>query len=236
MKKSFPLIRLGCVAAVCAASPWVSRATVVTLDYSAPWAGPVHPNTGPLLRATLSDVGAFSTSVNFLLEPLAMATGEYVNNWGFNFSGAVSGLTFLFTPPTGFDLPTLQIPAGTMGGGNPPFDFSLAFSTSGAGGGAHRFQNGESLSFTVFRSGGGLLTVDDFLESISFAGQDLLSGVFFAGGATSYHYKGELQPPPPPVTEPTTLAFGGLLIAGLAFAEARRRRASVQPDIAAVPA
>lgn len=202
-----------------------SLATVTTLEYSSPWDGPVHPGTAPFLTATLSDAGPASTSVNFLLQPSNLDSGEYVNTWAFNFSGAVSGLTFLFVPPpTGFDLPTLEIPAGNLGGGNPPFDFSLSFSTDGSGGGAHRFEAGESLSFTVFRSGGGVLTVDDFLESFSFKNQELTSGVFFAGAGGSYHYKSDglvPPPPPPPIPESATMAFGGLLVAGLTARELR---------------
>lgn len=206
-----------------AVAPLIGHATVVTLDYSRTFetGGAVYPVNAPILRATLSDEGPGSTRVHFLLEGINLLSGDYVRNWAFNFSGNADSLVFSHTTKSGtFTDPTFHSPASNLGGGNPPFSFSLQFSTSNSGGGARRLENSESLAFDLSLAGGGLLTVDDFLGTLRHMDQNLVSGVFFAGNSGSFHYKGEQ----PPIPEPATFAFGGLVVAGLAFAEMRRRK------------
>jgi hypothetical protein len=206
--------------------PWIGHATVVTLEYSHTFelGGAVYPGTAPVLRATLSDDGPGSTRVHFLLEGINLLSGDYVRNWAFNFSGDAENLGLSHITKTGsFNDPAFHAPASTLGGGNPPFSFSLEFSTSNKGGGTRRFEDNESLSFDVTLAKRGVLrtlTVEDFLGSLHFMDQNLVSGVFFAGNSGSFHYKGEEAPVP----EPATFAFGGSMAIGLALAELKRRR------------
>jgi hypothetical protein len=207
------------------AASGLGHATVVTLEYGATFerGGAVYPGTAPVLRATLSDEGPGSTRVHFLLEATNLLPGDYVRNWAFNFSGNANSLVFSHTTKSGtFTDPTLHSPASNLGGGNPPFSFSLEFSTSNKGGGTRRLENNESLAFDITLAKCGVLTVEDFLGTLKHMDQNLVSGVFFAGNSGSFHYKGEQ----PPVPEPSTFAFGGALVAGLVVLEARRRRKS----------
>jgi hypothetical protein len=206
-----------------AAGSMLSQATVVTLDYSRTFesGGDVYPGTGPFLRATLSDHGPTSKSVHFQLEALNLKSGDYVRTWAFNFDGAANHLIVGSPTKTGaFDTPTLKTPSSNLGGGNPPFSFSLDFATSNKDAGAHRLSRGEALGFDITLAGSGILTVEDFLGTLRHMNQDLVSGVFFAGTSGSFHYKGEAAPVP----EPATFAFAGVLLAGIIAAETRRAR------------
>ena len=198
---------------------------VMTLDYirsfetggELPTAG-----SGPYLRATLTDSGAGSTSVEFQLQVFNMTavSGDHLKKWAFNLTGDQAKLDSLQSKANSFQAlagsvsaPFLEKPASNLGGGNPNFDFDFNF-------GNQNFQENESVKVTLQRSGNGLLSISDFLQASSTQQGWFYSGVFAAGDCSSYHLAGEIRPVP----EAATVGFGSALLTGTVLLEVRRRQ------------
>lgn len=207
-----------------------ASAAVMTLDYiksfetggDLPTAGP-----GPYFRATLTDTGVGSTSVEFKLQAFNLTpnSGDHLKKWAFNLTGDQSKLNSLQIKPGSFSVlagsvtsPTLEKPASNLGGGNPVFDFDFNF-------GNQNFQEGEIVKLTLQRSNNGLLSISDFLQFTSTQQGLFYSGLFAASDCNSYHLAGQVTPVP----EAATMGFGLLLLTGIVGLEHRRRQMGRTP-------
>ena len=76
------------------------------------------------------------------------------------------------------------------------------------------------MKVTLQRSGNGLLSISDFLQTSSTQQGWFYSGVFAAGDCSSYHLAGEIRPVP----EAATVGFGSALLTGTVLLEVRRRQ------------
>ena len=177
---------------------------------------------GPYLRATLTDAGAGSTSVEFKFQVFNMtsASGDHLKKWAFNLTGDQAKLDSLQIEPGSFNVlagsvsaPSLEKPASNLGGGNPNFGFDFNF-------GNQNLQEGEAVKISLQRSGNGLLSISDFLQFTSTQQGLFYSGLFAASDYASYHLAGEVTPVP----EAATVGFGVVLLTGTACLEIRRRQ------------
>ncbi len=197
----------------------------MSLDYLSSFStgGPFPTGgTAPYLRATLTDSGAAGTSVEFKFEifNLTSASGDHLKKWAFNLTGDQAKLDSLQIKSGSYSVlagavsaPTLEKPASNLGGGNPNFDFDFDF-------GNQNLQEGESVKMSLERNGGGLLSINDFLEFSTTQQGQFYSGLFAAGNSLSYHLGGT----PTPVPEASTYVMAAGLIGGLVIVEVRRRR------------
>ncbi len=213
------------VAALATGLAHEASGAVMTLDYIRPFeTGGALPDagSGPYLRATLTDTGTGSTSVEFKFQVFNMTSdpGDHLKKWAFNLTGNQAKLDSLQIKANSFQVlagsvsaPYLEKPASNLGGGNPNFDFDFDF-------GNQNLQENESVKITLQRSGNGLLSISDFLQTSSTQQGWFYSGVFAAGDCNSYHLAGEIRPVP----EAATVGFGCALLTGTVLLEVRRRQ------------
>jgi len=106
------------------------------------------------MTATIDDGGG-SGSVTLTLDNLNLVGGEFVSGWYFNLDPILDPDSLIFSAASsfggnGFDLPTIETETNDFkADGDGLYDILFDFSTSGQGGGIHRFGAGETFTVTI---------------------------------------------------------------------------------------
>jgi hypothetical protein len=197
-------------------------ADVVVFNMVFEYSGGTPPSgLQPWMTATFDDGGG-SGSVVLTLDNVNLVGSEFVSEWNFNLDPMFDPDDLVFSSEiaiggNGFDFPTTDTEADDfMAGPSHGYDIEFAFSTSGAGGGSHRFGAGESYEVTISGIAGLTAQSFNFLSAGSGGGgpYPTAAHVQSIGGGNSGWVT---------VPEPTSFALCGLL-AIAALASSRRRR------------
>lgn len=205
-----------------AASPGTANAAVYEVrgTFGVSSVAPV----GPAPWLTLTTRSLAGGSVELVFEATGLTGAEYASAWYLNVDPATDPTQLLFSLGTktgNFALPTISLGTNAFQAGpDGKYDILLEFATAASGGGALRFTDGDSLTYTVSRNGGSL---DE--GSFDFFSTD--SGVY-----GPYHNAAKIQATGTnglgsawvqAVPEPHAALQAGLLTLGLLWLRRRQR-------------
>lgn len=200
--------------ALLAFSPGSAHAAVYQLGSTFGVSSVAPAGPAPWLTLTTSSLAGGAVELKF--EATGLTGIEFASAWYLNLDPAIDPTTLVFNNAVksgNFTLPTISLGANAFQAGpDGNYDILLEFSTAAAGGGALRFTDGDSLTYTVSRTGG-------LLSEASF---DYFSAP--NGGYGPYHTAAKIQATGPEslgsawvqaVPEPHAALQAALLASGL---------------------
>lgn len=205
------------VLALCASQ---ASATVVTFEANGTFSGTSPAGSPPFVTLTLNDHGAPGL-VTLTVDTPGLVSSEFVGKLFLNLNPALNpgGLALSnFAPLSGsLAAPSMSLSGNNNVAGGGIFDLEFDFNTSNAGGGALRFNAGESFSIDIGGIGSLVATDFNFISEGQAGNGNQLIAVHVQGiGTGQSGWVGQ-------VPEPTT-ALTGIMIGGLALLRRRSAR------------